>query len=391
MCEVLGDKFTFFSMGIGANGNDFTELKALSDTAKVYGGNGEFNHAGLSAANLGDGFSKIASSMSTVRSGLLSKSKDEVQKDDKTKLVIPLRKRQPFKKSVSVGEAWKAIDNVRRFKLKKEKRNIDQDDKDEVVYGVCEVSLINRKTAIGFAMEKVPFEKGTERFAYRFQEIDTKGKLVGNFLVAKETKGVREVSKKLKFYIQFCKVQSMASEFAKNFNRAIYKTRSLKPLERGGHAPPTISFVKCSMYQYNDNNDDSGQRLSILVETFLKGKFIKYNANNGYVNEKAENDSPTIDLTGGEAKLTDFIQAFSHWTYVYSHQKLLLCDLQGVLNQEGRSPKFGLTDPAFCSNKQKSLSSQCFGGTDIGLKGVRAFFRTHKCNMVCKCLGLPES
>jgi hypothetical protein len=76
----------------------------------------------------------------------------------------------------------------------------------------------------------------------------------------------------------------------------------------------------------------------------LKGKFTKYNGNNGFVNREASKDSPTIVLKSGEACLTDFLQAFSHWTYVHSDQKLLLCDLQGVLNQEGRSARFELTD-----------------------------------------------
>ena len=104
---------------------------------------------------------------------------------------------------------------------------------------------------------------------------------------------------------------------------------------------------------------------------------------------EASKTSPIIILKGGEARFTDFLQAFSHWTVVNSDHKLLLCDLQGVLNQEGRVPKFELTDPAFCSVKQKTLSSQSFGGTDYGLKGIRSFFRTHECNIVCKCLGLP--
>ena len=246
--------------------------------------------------------------------------------------------------------------------------------------------MMNKKT-VGFAMDKIAFGKGTERLAYRFKELDDTSKTVGKLLVAKETKGVRIESKKLKFHEQFCHVQREAREAAKKFNKVILKTQTLKPASYGDPGPPNINFIKCSVYRYFDN--DSEQEASILVENFLKGKFTKYNGNNGFVNKKVSMNSPTVDLKGGTARLTDFLHAFSHWMYVRSDQRLLLCDLQGVLNQEGRSPRFFLTDPAFCSDKQKTLTSQCFGGTDIGLKGIRSFFRTHECNFVCQCLGLP--
>lgn len=111
----LGEKFSFSGMGIGASGSDFVQLQALSNAAKKNGGNGEFNHAGLSAANLGDGFSKLASSMSTVRSGLLPKAESDIQRDDEAKLVVPLIQRQSFAKSMD--NCWKVLNYVIRCKL----------------------------------------------------------------------------------------------------------------------------------------------------------------------------------------------------------------------------------------------------------------------------------
>ena len=89
---------------------------------------------------------------------------------------------------------------------------------------------------------------------------------------------------------------------------------------------------------------------------------------------------------GGVVLLTDFLHAFSHWSYVHTNRKLLVSDLQGALNEEGTRPKFELTDPAICS--QRSGRNR-FGRTDGGSWGVRQFFRSHKCSLVCKCLGLP--
>ena len=285
-----------------------------------------------------------------------------------------------------MDDAWKATKDVNRFKLKRE-RSYDDFGNFKDNWAFHWVPMIIKNKAVGFAMDKIAFAEGTERFAYRFQELDDREKLVGKNLVAKEIKGVRDESKKRQFHKQFCRVQRRAADLAKQFNKAIFKTQSLKPESRDDPNPPKITFAKCSVYRYKDK--DSEQSASILVENFLKGKFTKYNSNNGFVYKGASKKSPTIVLKGGEARLTDFLQAFSHWTYVHSDQRLLLCDLQGVLNQEGRSPRFELTDPAFCTVKQKSLSTQCFGGTDVGLKGIRSFFRSHECNIVCDCLGLP--
>ena len=154
----IGKKYTCFTMGIGANKSDFKKLKKLSDVADSNGGNGEFNHAGLLAAKLGDGFSKIASSMSTVRSGLLSKSEDDVQRDD-FKPIVPLKERQNFHKSVSDGGAWKTTEYVSRFMMNKKKNKSDQSD------DWYNISMINKK-AVGFAVDKIAFAKGAERLAY---------------------------------------------------------------------------------------------------------------------------------------------------------------------------------------------------------------------------------
>jgi len=57
----------------------------------------------------------------------------------------------------------------------------------------------------------------------------------------------------------------------------------------------------------------------------------------------------------------------------------LVCDLQGVFTSNSG---FSFTDPAIHSRKQR------FGETDQGKKGMQKFFETHKCNYLCKALGL---
>ena len=251
LCQALKDKMRFFGMGIGADGTDFSELKCLSDTANIYGGNGEFNHAGLSAANLGDGFSTIASSMSTMRSGLLSKSDDEAQKYDEAKPIVPLKERQSFTKSID--ESFKVVlRDVSRCKL-----NLKQWEEDRSNNNTWYVvPMISNKKATGFAiafdfaMDNVAFGKGTERLAYRFQEVDCTGKLIGKLLVAKETKGVHDERKKFGFHEHFCRIQITAAVFAEQFNHATRKTPSLKPKDPDDPMPPKIEFAKCSVYEY---------------------------------------------------------------------------------------------------------------------------------------------
>ena len=59
----------------------------------------------------------------------------------------------------------------------------------------------------------------------------------------------------------------------------------------------------------------------------------------------------------------------------------MVVDLQGV----ERSNQFGLTDP--CINCKEPR----FGNTNMGDVGIGEFFRTHKCNQICKQMGLNET
>merc|ERR1712167_318467 len=85
---------------------------------------------------------------------------------------------------------------------------------------------------------------------------------------------------------------------------------------------------------------------------------------------------------------TDVPQAFTHFTYVASNRKKMVCDLQGVLDMETQfPPMFEFTDPCIHYASMHNRS-HVFGRTDRGRKGMREFFETHKCNALCKALGL---
>jgi Alpha-kinase family len=83
-------------------------------------------------------------------------------------------------------------------------------------------------------------------------------------------------------------------------------------------------------------------------------------------------------------------QAFSHFSYWYSSQKRLVCDLQGVYDTT--SNMLLLSDPVihyyipFALGRRKK--SRVHGQTDRGRKGIEDFLQTHKdiCGPLCKFL-----
>ena len=84
---------------------------------------------------------------------------------------------------------------------------------------------------------------------------------------------------------------------------------------------------------------------------------------------------------------SDYLQAFTHFTYRYTQKRVLVCDLQGCFNTDMCPPTFELTDPAihYASSKGRR---EVYGRTDKGQSGQNAFFKTHKCSSVCKALQL---
>ena len=58
-----------------------------------------------------------------------------------------------------------------------------------------------------------------------------------------------------------------------------------------------------------------------------------------------------------------------------------MVDLQGIERKE----EFLLTDPSINCQEPR------FGSTNLGAEGMKAFYRTHKCNEVCKEMDLKEN
>lgn len=164
----------------------------------------------------------------------------------------------------------------------------------------------------------------------------------------------------------------MVSTYAKSsavakFYARIFTLVAVERLGQLGRTMPRIIFVECYAYKTGD-----GAPVPFMVgERYLPGNFRKYNSNHGYAD---------LEVPGSEVA-----QAFSHFTFEASRGELMVVDLQGVHVEEGhRRPHLILTDPQVVS-KDKS-----FGPGDLGVAGMRAFFRSHCCGMTCQRLGLDK-
>jgi hypothetical protein len=101
----------------------------------------------------------------------------------------------------------------------------------------------------------------------------------------------------------------------------------------------------------------------VLVEPHLEGRFEKFNSNGGW-------DSPYGML----------LQAFSHWTLKRSRGRTMVCDLQGVKDEQ----EYRLTDPALHTVDERYAAAKA----DLGVPGIVVVLLHHKCNDVCRQLGL---
>lgn len=152
------------------------------------------------------------------------------------------------------------------------------------------------------------------------------------------------------FFASELKVVDEARDIIENFNadRILTNTNIL------------INIPEIWVYTRNDEKN--------LVEPFIDN-FEKFNSNTGWV----------PNIFGGELNpWMQVMQALSHYSYQVTNGRLLLCDLQGGVYQDG----FILTDPVICSQEEGQ-----YGPTDLGQRGIDTFFSRHKCNQFCRGRG----
>jgi len=291
------------------------------------------------------------------------------------------------------------------------------------------------------ALKNTVFGEGAERIVRKFRYLTKDNEFVGPVMVAKEsrfTDGDEVYDKKMDYHKNFMCSQSMASRLAKEFNAAIKNLpnqfQQHETVKKAIDNFPSIEFLEPLVIQAQHHIDGE---INILIEQFLEGKYEKFNDNMGMVkghnakvnmdeitngfgqmgineddnglgiieegsedededeifdNKETRPESGSYNLEGIKAE--SFPQAFSHFTFEKSRKSFIVVDLQGVLETKPNGRRvYRLTDPAIHQKNRKSQSNRRnwnFGRTDRGYKGIRAFFHSHRCNEVCRLLGLED-
>ena len=183
----------------------------------------------------------------------------------------------------------------------------------------------------------LPFAEGSCRYVYHGYIIDT-----NTHVVLKEN--MRDTS--FKRYLENHHTHLTAMVYANHFNRE-------KPV-----TTESLQFVSPSLLEIKENS----KWRHFSVEPFIDGSYEKFNNNAGYVAKSS--------------KISDVVQAFSHYTWLKSGKRFIVCDLQGVVTGSG----ILLTDPCIHSCIEELLR---YGTTNLGSDGIKTFFSTHTCNAVC--------
>lgn len=204
---------------------------------------------------------------------------------------------------------------------------------------------------VSVTVDMKPFNFGGMRLVFGMWDASTKNSqhpMVAKRLIQKPHADKEEM-------LHFCRCTSIAIGLRESFKQALKKV----------NVEISIWFVPCYLYEY-----ESGCGISYFVgEQRLEGHFVKFNGNNGYVNEEAKLETET-----------EILQALSHYSYFRSKGSILLIDLQGVIDNGWVL----LTDPQLHSRTKK------YGRADLGLEGIKSFFESHQCGPTCEKLQLQE-
>lgn len=156
---------------------------------------------------------------------------------------------------------------------------------------------------------------------------------------------------------------------------------------KGGPAEYAAGDTACDAR--TAGNEDEAGKASQAGKATRSASGARGRGRGGRHTRTSDNDPPCAP-TPFAPTAQCYVQAFSHFTYRHTRRKMLVCDLQGVRNttaaDEDRAGVFELTDPVI-HYRSDTGRQQVYGKTDLGPRGINAFFETHKCNDVCRLLG----
>ena len=369
LASGLGRRLTVGAVGLGGSGADFPVLESIVHIVRRYGSTGIFSTVELDAGALTRAFTSLATSLTATKMELTSVTGSRLTvRDVQRDMQAPLWDgRRPT-------ASWYLYTRT-------VERLVWRDSKEDGYWK--RVPFIHPK-ACGVAYPETIFGEGAERMVWKFREVDASGKFVGREMVAKQSRFIEDVRSDdlYTFHRTFCETQKMAQRLARAFNKQLAKVPGLPP------DTPRIRFLACSVYTMVDVNTG---KFGVLAEPRLDRKrYQKWNNNDGYVvGGRQDVEGRRLLQANPEDPIVfcvaDIPQAFSHFTYEYTKRKLLVCDLQGVLQRFEPHPMFLLTDPAI-HYKSGRGRTRVYGRSDQGAAGIEKFFKTHKCSALCRAL-----
>lgn len=394
LASRFGRRLTVMTVGF-ADYEDFSVLIDMARRPKRFQSKGSFFAAKLNPEALGEAFSSLSSSLNQTRSELTAIGATH-QRSVRNVLRKPM---DLIGVSLIPDDDWYTYESSTRC-LYSHKNPKDE----EFTYAPP-----LHENSCGVALSKRYFGEGAERIVREFREVGKNGLFVGPMLVAKESRFQVDVEhtdrdKIYKFHRTFCNTQERAQGLANVFNEWLEKLPCYDP-----KSTPKISFLSCSVYVVHDRN--LGEMGALVEKQLNPSKYKKWNDNCGGVNgqvlqedtvqlnldaiieesEEENDDDSDYDGDSYEENTEDYKidsldvpQAFSHFTYRFTKRRLLVCDLQGVLNTD--PPLFELTDPVIHFRSKKGYRNHLFGRTNRGRKGINDFFRTHTCTPLCRML-----
>eukprot|EP00798_Chlamydomonas_sp_ICE-L_P020461 gene20461-27250_t len=429
LASSYGRRLTVGTIGFSKCGEDFSVMQHMAQVCSEYGGRGAFQSPSLTAASLRIAITSLTSTLTATKTemtvlgggpggGLRQRTVRDICCESMVDAAA---------NDYRADDTWYAypanriISHVRW----------SYEDRDWVP-----VRMVASAGALGgIAMKKMIFGEGAERMVRKLRELAPDGiTLIGPQLVAKEGRYTEDVdhrglADRRQFHKVFCQTQQTAQRMAVAFNQQLDAIP-------GATSAPRVRFLDCSVYVVNDTLLG---KVGLLVEKMLDiGGYKKWNNNNGYVDgmsgypqhggpvaeavanpllglnhldlieeegEESEGDDDSLEAGHADAEehrdenkhyladnarserpiaftAGDIPQAFTHFTYACTSRKLMVCDLQGVLDTASRPPVFELTDPVI-HYKSGRGRTKVFGRSDRGTAGMQQFFKTHECSELC--------
>ena len=196
-----------------------------------------------------------------------------------------------------------------------------------------------------------PFARGMLRYAYpAVLNLGYDDRVMLNCVV-KESAFTDACYNTLKFQENLLEIQVIAGFLAHKFGQ-VYKSGAM-----------SLRFLEVDLVRVKETG------VFYSIEEYVEGVFYKWTNNEGYVNE---------------SEGAHLLNAFSHWSFEFTREYLIVTDLQGFFYKKS---EYILTDPAILCAKD----GKRFGPTNLGAQGIRHFFESHQCNKICSELGLRRN